>query len=66
MPNAERAFDNFYSPEHMERIVHLEAAVDARISKVLARLVALKEFKRTPAGGRSDDCLPVLPQPTIY
>ena len=24
--------------------------IDARISKVLARLVGLKEFKRTPAG----------------
>ena len=28
----------------------LEASIDARINKVLARLVALKEFKRTPAG----------------
>ena len=30
--------------------VRLEASIDARISKVLARLVAQKEFKRTPAG----------------
>ena len=65
VPNAERAFDNVYSPENMERIVHLEAAVDARITKVLARLVALKEFKRTPAGGAATTVLPGLPQPTI-
>jgi len=28
----------------------LLALIDVRISRVLARLVALKEFKRTPAG----------------
>jgi hypothetical protein len=28
----------------------IEASIDARIGKVLARLVAMKEFKRTPAG----------------
>jgi hypothetical protein len=50
-PNAEQAFDKAYSPESMEKIVRLEAALDARISKVLARLVGLKEFKRTPAAG---------------
>jgi hypothetical protein len=31
--------------------IRLEAALDTRIAKVLARLVGLKEFKRTPAGG---------------
>lgn len=49
-PNAEQAFTKLYAPESMEKIVRLEAAYDARISKVLARLVGLKEFKRTPAG----------------
>jgi hypothetical protein len=48
-PNAEQAFDKAYAPESMEKIVRLEAAIDARIGKVLARLVGLKEFKRTPA-----------------
>ena len=47
-PNAEQTFDRAYAAESMEKIVRLEAALDARISKVLARLVA-KEFKRTPA-----------------
>jgi hypothetical protein len=63
VPNAEGAFDNVYSPENLERIVRLEAAVDARISKVLARLVGLKEFKRTPSGGAPATALPGLPQP---
>jgi hypothetical protein len=40
-----------YAPESVEKILRIEAAIDARISKVLARLVGLKEFKRTPAGG---------------
>jgi hypothetical protein len=50
-PNAEQTFDSAYSAESMEKIVRLEAALDARISRVLARLVGLKEFKRTPAAG---------------
>lgn len=50
-PNAEQAFDKAYAAESMEKIVRLEAALDARIGKVLARLVGLKEFKRTPAAG---------------
>ena len=48
-PNAEQAFDKIYAPESMEKLVRLEAAIDSRIAKVLARLVGLKEFKRTPA-----------------
>jgi hypothetical protein len=50
-PNAEQAFDRAHAAESMEKIVRLEAALDARIGKVLARLVGLKEFKRTPAAG---------------
>ena len=38
-PNAEKAFDNAYAPESMEKILRLEAALDARIAKILARLV---------------------------
>ena len=51
-PSAEQAFENAYAIEDLEKIIRLEAAIDARI-KVLARLVGLKEFKRTPAGGGS-------------
>jgi hypothetical protein len=61
LPNAKQAFDNVYSPENLEKIVRLEAAVDARVYKVLGRLVALKEFKRTPAGGATPAL--ALPQP---
>jgi hypothetical protein len=50
LPDAEGAFEKNYLPDELEKIVRLEAMMDARISKVLARLVALKEFKRTPAG----------------
>jgi hypothetical protein len=50
LPDAEGAFDQNYLPEALEKVVRLEAMIDARISKVLARLVCLKEFKRTPAG----------------
>jgi hypothetical protein len=50
LPDAEGAFDKNYLPDALEKILRLEAMIDARISKVLARLVALKEFKRTPAG----------------
>ena len=50
-PDAEHALERAYAPESLEKVMHLEAALDARIGKVLARLVGLKEFKRTPAGG---------------
>jgi hypothetical protein len=50
LPDAEGAFDQNYLLENLEKVVRLEASLDARIGKVLARLVALKEFKRTPAG----------------
>jgi hypothetical protein len=50
-PDAEQALDRAYAPESLEKVMRLEAALDARIGKVLARLVGLKEFKRTPAGG---------------
>lgn len=50
-PNAEESFNKAYAPESLEKIMRLEAALDARISKTLSRLVGLKEFKRTPAGG---------------
>jgi hypothetical protein len=50
LPDAEGAFDKNYLPEALEKVVRLEASIDARITRVSARLVALKEFKRTPAG----------------
>jgi hypothetical protein len=50
LPDAEGAFEKHYLPEDFEKITRIETAMDVRISKVLGRLVSLKEFKRTPAG----------------
>jgi hypothetical protein len=50
-PDAVQALDRAYVPESLEKVMRLEVALDARMGKVLARLVGLKEFKRTPAGG---------------
>ena len=60
-PNAEQAFDLAYAAESMDKMVRLEAALDARIAKVLARLVGLKEFKRTPAARTPTAVLTVSP-----
>jgi hypothetical protein len=38
-----------YSPEYLEPIIRLEAMIDARIDKALARLVSLQEYKRVKA-----------------
>jgi hypothetical protein len=45
-PNAEDSLRRTYSPEYLEPIIRLEAMIDARIDKALARLVNLKEYKR--------------------
>lgn len=45
-PSAEKTFEEAYSPESLERILKCEAAIDARIDKLLARLVCLKEYRR--------------------
>ena len=45
-PNRTQILDQAYEPESLERIVRLEAALDARIDKTVARLVNLKEYKR--------------------
>lgn len=50
MPTAEEALENHHLPDELEKVLRLEASIDVRIGKVLARLVAIKEFKRTPAG----------------
>ena len=49
-PDPESSFEQAYAPQCLEKIYQLEAILDARIAKVLSRLVGIKEFKRTPAG----------------
>lgn len=51
--NPENTFDNSYAPDCLEKLFRLETVLDGRIAKILGRLVALKEFKRTPAGSQS-------------
>ena len=48
-PRAENTLHRVYSPEHLEPVIRLEASIDARIDKLLARLVNLKEYKRLAA-----------------
>jgi hypothetical protein len=60
-PGAEQAFDAAYATESMEKMLHLQASLDARIAKVLVRLVGLKEFKRTPAAGAPAIMLTSIP-----
>ena len=50
-PNAEDFFNRVYAPESLEKIMRLDAALDAQIDKVISRLARLKAFKRTPARG---------------
>jgi hypothetical protein len=47
--SAEDSLHRTYSPEYLEPIIRLEAMIDARIDKALARLVSLKEYKRVTA-----------------
>jgi hypothetical protein len=47
--SAEDSLRRTYSPEYLEPIIRLEANIDARIDKALARLVSLKEYKRVTA-----------------
>jgi len=35
-----------YHPDYLEKLVRLEASIDARIDKLLQRLTSLKEYKR--------------------
>jgi hypothetical protein len=44
--NRTQILDQAYEPEALEKIVRLEAALDTRIDKTVARLVNLKEYKR--------------------
>ena len=48
-PGAEDSLHRTYSPEYLEPIIRLEAMIDARIDKALARLVSLQEYKRVRA-----------------
>jgi hypothetical protein len=44
--NASIAIEQSYNPDYLDKITRLEALLDARIDKILQRLVSTKEFKR--------------------
>jgi hypothetical protein len=44
-----KLFSKAYDPDQIERLVAIEAAMETRIEKALARLTALKEFKKFQA-----------------
>jgi hypothetical protein len=48
-PSVKDSLRRTYSPEYLEPIIRLEAMIDARIDKALARLVSLQEYKRVKA-----------------
>jgi len=52
-PNRTEIFDQAYLPEVLEKIVSLEAALDARIDKAIARLVNLKEYKKLTGANKA-------------
>jgi hypothetical protein len=49
LPGAERTLAQAYSPEYLEPVIRIEASIDARIDKLLGRLVSLKQYKRLEA-----------------
>jgi hypothetical protein len=46
---AEMTLCRAYSPEYLEPVFRVEALIDARIDKLLGRLVSRKEYKRIQA-----------------
>lgn len=56
VPLGQQAFESFYAPAGLEKLMKLEGMIDARIQKVMTRLIILKEcrasgtrFKQLPA-----------------
>ena len=45
-PSAAKTFELAYLPDYLDKILNYEAKLDARIDKLLGRLVNLKEYKR--------------------
>jgi hypothetical protein len=44
--NPSTLIEQAYHPDYLEKLVRLEASIDARIDKLLQRLMTLKEYKR--------------------
>jgi hypothetical protein len=61
--SAEDLLGRTYSPEYLEPLVRLEAMIDARIDKALARLLSLKEYKRIAAIREPPSITPAISTP---
>ena len=55
-----------YSHEHLEKTLRIEASLDARIDKQMARLVSLKEYKRLgkETAKAVNEAVPLVPDQT--
>ena len=51
--NPAMLIEQAYHPDYLEKLVRLEASIDARIDKILQRLMSLKEYKRIAKEMRS-------------
>jgi hypothetical protein len=51
--NPSTLIEQAYHPDYLEKLVRLEASIDARIDKLLQRLMTLKEYKRLAKQARS-------------
>ena len=58
LPGAEMTLGRAYSPEYLEPVIRIEALIDARIDKLLGRLVSLKEYKQFQATHRKPARIP--------
>ena len=62
-PSAAKTFELAYLPDYLDKILNYEAKLDARIDKLLARLVNLKEYKRISRLQALTPPVPALPAP---
>jgi hypothetical protein len=60
-PSAQKSFEQAYLPEYNDAILKYEAAIDARIDKLLGRLVNLKEYKRVYGANKLPPSMPASP-----
>lgn len=61
LETSEMTLGRTYSPEYLEPLIRIETLIDARIDKLLVRLVSLKEYKRIQATYRSPALIPENP-----
>ena len=61
-------YERAYSHEHLEKTLRIEASLDARIDKQMARLVSLKEYKRLRKETTKavNEAVPLVPEQTDH